>query len=149
MPDSFHPWPIVRMVSPIFLGAVLCVGIFYYRGAFGNLAVPAITAIAAVSMAAALVAFLRTRFETVTLDDRTISHTTGILTTRKTIVPYDKVTEAKYSQSIMQRLFGVGSLRVDSAGGDGIAISVEGVRKPDLERIIAAINDHTHGPKGA
>jgi len=148
MADSFHPWPVVRVVSVMFSAAVLCVGIFIYRDTFRDLAIPAIAAVALVSLISCLLAFVRSRFETVSLDDKTISHTTGILTTKKVIVPYDKVTEAKYSQGILHRIMGVGSLRVDSAGGDGIAISMDGVRTPDLERIIGAINERLHGPEG-
>lgn len=136
------------MAEAIILGVVICVLLFHYGALLGDYLFIAILAAAAIFLAITVLAFLRSRFETISLDDRTISHTSGILSTRKIIVPYDKVTEAKYSQGILHRIFGVGSLRVDSAGGTEIAINVDEVRKADLETILSAINDKTHPTKG-
>lgn len=137
------------MVQVVIFGIILCALLFYYGSPLGDYLSTAILAVAALSMVMILLAFIRSRFETVSLDDKMISHTVGILSTKKVIVPYTKVTEAKYSQGIMHRIFGVGSLRVDSAGGTDVAINVDEVRKADLESILAAINEKTRPAGGA
>jgi membrane protein YdbS with pleckstrin-like domain len=136
------------MAQIILFGIILCVLLFYYGSPLGDHLSIAMLAVAALSIVMILLAFIRSRFETVSLDDKTISHTAGILSTKKVIVPYTKVTEAKYSQGILHRVFGVGSLRVDSAGGTEVAINVEEIRTSDLESIITAINEKTHPNKG-
>lgn len=147
MAHSFHPFPAVRMAQVLISWVVLTGLLVYYGSTLGQLQLPVIGVVGILSLIFLVLVFLRSRFETVTLEDKAISHTVGLLSTKKVVVPYSHITETKYSQSIMHRILGVGSLRVDSAGGSDVAINVEEVRKKDLDSILAAISDKSH-PEG-
>ena len=58
-----------------------------------------------------LVAFIRSKFYSIELDDQVITYKGGVLSTRKIIIPYARVTEASFTQTIIQRIFGVGNLK--------------------------------------
>lgn len=61
-------------------------------------------------------------------DEREFSYYSGIITKRRVHVPYARVQSVNHRASIIQRLFGVCTVTIDSAGGS----SNKGVRVPYL-----------------
>ncbi len=84
--------------------------------------------------------FASSRFKTIELDERTITYQSGILSSRKVTLAYDKITEASFYQHLTDRVFGVGTLNIDTAGGMPIAINVADIRAADYKTIMDQIN---------
>lgn len=67
----------------------------------------------------------------------------GILAKSVTEVWHRDVRNVQLDQSVLQRLFGVGSLGISSSGQSGLEISVSGI--PDPERVKELIDHHRRG----
>ena len=140
MPHKFHPYPIVQVVK-LFIFAVLFSLLFIFlSGRFGDMEYAIVTVIWLLCIFLALRAFISAQFQTIMLEDATITYLSGVLSRDRVILPYAKITEATFRQSIIQRMFGVGTLFVDSAGGSTVAIYLEDIRSDELEKIVKAIN---------
>jgi len=63
-------------------------------------------------------------------DDHVAIHT-GFLNVTRENVPYSRVTDVGLTESVWQRLFGVGTVTVDTAGSDGTAIRLSHVKRPE------------------
>jgi uncharacterized membrane protein YdbT with pleckstrin-like domain len=137
---SFNPYPIVA-IARIFISAIFLTGVlFLFRDTVANYLSTLLLLVWLVSFMYMLAAYLRSRFYSITLEDQFITYQSGILSTRKVVLPYAKITEASYSQSLPQRLFGVGTVNIDTAGGTNIAIRLIDIRSDDMKEILGEIN---------
>jgi membrane protein YdbS with pleckstrin-like domain len=89
------------------------------------------------------------KFELISLDEKSMRYTRGILFQHNVILPYAKITEATFAQTPLQRIFKVGTLRVDSAGGSVVAILVHDVNRSDIDLILGELNEKTGNDGGA
>lgn len=134
MPYSFNPNPIVGALRILFLAILLSLIAFTFQKYIDRifLALVGITwLIAAIYIA---ILYARAKFEVITLEDSTIRHTRGVLSQASVVLSYSKITEATYTQTLMQRIIGVGNLHLDSAGGSMMAIHVQDVKKADIDK---------------
>jgi len=148
MAHSFHPHPVIGVVKIALYVALLAVLLFFLREMLGGLFVQILLIVFGFGIISTVFAFLMAKFQTVTLEENSITYTSGIFSMRRTVVPYSKITEASYIQGLIQRLFGVGTLSIDSAGGATIAIRMENVRYADLKKIIDEVNAKTGKESG-
>ncbi len=136
MARSFNPYPIVRVInilaSTLFLSALIYVFMDYVERIWMTL-MAAVWLLGAVSVMASLVSV---KFHTLTLDESGLVYQSGVLSTRRIVIPYAKVTEASYHQNLVQRIFGVGTLNVDTAGGSFMAIHMYDVKHSHLMLIL-------------
>ena len=75
---------------------------------------------------------------TVTTDRTTLRR--GILSKSVTEVWHQDVRNVQLDQTFFQRIFGVGTIGISSAGQSGLEISVAGI--PDPDRVKALIDQH-------
>jgi putative membrane protein len=62
-----------------------------------------------------------------------------LLSTSKKFVEYEKIQNIEVHQSILHRMLGIGSVHMDSAGGDTIEVNFHGVKDPyGIEKLIRA-----------
>lgn len=140
MASSFHPYPIVAITRIFLMGLLLSALMYLLRDYLEGIFPPLIILIWLISAAFMLVAFIATRFHTITLDENTLMYRSGLISLRKVVLPYARITEASYSQGIIQRLFSVGTLNVDTAGGANVAIHINDIKYSDLQLILDEIN---------
>jgi len=140
MTESFNPVPIVAAVKYIVSAVLLSVALFIIGFIIGGLAYLLILLMWAVTLFKIAIAFLRAQYHVLTLEKNTITYTYGIISRNQTVLPYSRVTEASYDQGFLQRIFKVGTLRIDSAGGSRIAVYLPDIRDKDLKRILKKIN---------
>jgi len=140
MERSFNPYPIVAVAKAICMALLFTAALLYLRPAMEDIFPTALVIVLLLCVAYVLLAFLMAKFHTITLEGQTIIYRSGILSLRKIVLPYAKITEASYTQGIVQRIFGVGTLRVDTAGGSQVAIYLADVRYSDLKKILDEIN---------
>ena len=148
MPHAFNPYPAVAMAKLFLLGIIVSGAIYALRDIFGDLLIQAFVICWLVALLFILVAFIRSRFYSIELDDQAITYQGGILSTRKIVIPYPRVTEASFTQTLFQRLFGVGNLNISTAGGGNVAIRMNDVKHSDLVAILGDINSKTGKDSG-
>ena len=74
-----------------------------------------------------------------TISNKRAIQRTGLISKQTTEVLHRDVRNIEIRQSVFQRLFGVGSIGIASAGQAGIEIQFTGVRDPDG---VKALIDH-------
>lgn len=95
---------------------------------------------AGVGLPVLFVWWLRCRGTTLTLTSRRVILRTGILSRRTNEVYHRDVRNIQVHQTLFQRIMGVGSVAVSSAGQSGVEI--EAGNMPEPYRIEAIINEH-------
>lgn len=75
--------------------------------------------------------WLNTKAATLTVTNKRTIQRTGLFSKRTTEVLHRDVRNIEIDQSISQRMFGVGSIGIASAGQSGIEIQFAGIRDPD------------------
>ena len=148
MPHAFNPYPAVAMAKFFLFGIIISGIIYLWRDIFGDMLIQAFAISWAVFLFFILLAFIRSKFYTIELEEQSITYKAGILSTRKIIIPYSKVTESSFTQTIFQRLFDVGNLNIDTAGGSDVAIRMNDVKHSDLKIILGDINQKTGKDSG-
>ena len=94
---------------------------------------------AAVGLVILGVWWLKTKAATLTISNKRAIQRTGLISKQTTEVLHRDVRNIEIRQSVFQRLFGVGSIGIASAGQAGIEIQFTGVRDPDG---VKALIDH-------
>ncbi len=87
-----------------------------------------------------LIWWIKTKGTELTVTDERVSLRKGILSKFTNDVYLTDIRNVQIYQSFWQRIFGVGSVAISSAGNDGIEIEVKGI--PDPEKIKAIIDTH-------
>jgi len=75
--------------------------------------------------------WLNTKAATLTVTNKRTIQRTGLISKQTSEVLHRDVRNIEISQSVFQRIFGVGSIGIASAGQSGIEIQFAGVRDPD------------------
>ena len=75
--------------------------------------------------------WLKTKAAMLTVTNKRTIQRTGLISKKTTEVLHRDVRNIQIDQSVFQRLFGVGSIGISSAGQSGIEILFTGVRDPD------------------
>ena len=140
MTESFNPVPIVAAVKYTLTGFLLSAALVILGNVIGGISFLLILLVWAVTLFKIAIAFLKAQYHLLTLEKNTILYTYGIVSRNRTVLPYARVTEAGYDQGFLQRIFQVGTLRIDSAGGSATAIYLPDIREIDLKKILKQIN---------
>jgi uncharacterized protein len=140
---QFRPYPIITIARIMLIAIALTVVLFLTREWIAGIFTSLLIAIWLVAIVYAGIAFIYSGFRTITIEGQTIAYKAGILSTKNVILPFSKITERGYDQTLFQRIFGVGNLRLDTAGGSTVAISVENIRYQDMKTIFAAVDGKT------
>ena len=75
--------------------------------------------------------WLNTKAATLTVSNKRSIQRTGLISKQTSEVLHRDVRNIEITQSVSQRLFGVGTIGIASAGQAGIEIQFKGVRDPD------------------
>ncbi len=90
-----------------------------------------------------LVWWIKTKGTELTVTNERVSLRKGILSKFTNDVYLTDIRNVQIYQSFGQRIFGVGSVAISSAGNEGIEIEVKGI--PDPEKIKSIIDTHRRG----
>jgi len=139
MPQSFHPFPIVSALNVLISGIIISIVMFILMLFLGPLIVIAVILIWAAVILRIMTLFIMAQYRILTLENDSITYQVGIISQHTTSLPYSRISESGYNQTFAERLFGVGTLRIDTAGGSFMAIHIKVMRRRDLETIIKKI----------
>ena len=91
---------------------------------------PLLFLLAALTVVGLLIWWLSTKASKLTVTNKRSIQRKGLIAKFTTEVLHRDVRNIQVDQSAMQRLLGVGSLGISSAGQAGVEIQIEGVRDP-------------------
>ncbi|MFH0884713.1 MAG: PH domain-containing protein [Candidatus Micrarchaeota archaeon] len=134
MAHSFHPHPIVGATKIFIMTILLSALVYLMRDVLERILFPLIAALWLIGIVFIMIAFIASRFQTLTLEENGMLYQSGILSTRRILLSYAKITETTYTQGLVQRLFGVGTLYVDTAGGSNVAIHMNDLKHSELKK---------------
>jgi len=135
---GMHPLPIVKQFAVIILALVFEIILFAtmgFDGFFYLLLLGFITI-----LIIALIAFAAT-FTSVQISSEGITCEKGILNRDTTFVPYAEISNVRFNQMFPERIFGVGTLFIDTAGSPVVEVIVHSMRKSDITLIMKEIKD--------
>jgi len=139
MARSFNPYPVVRVIKIFISVVILSLLLYAVQGYIERIWTILLLAVWLLGIASGMIAIISAKFHTITLDESSMVYQSGILSTRRVVIPYAKVTEASYTQDLIQRIFGIGTLNVDTAGGSNVAIHVLDIKHSHLILILEDI----------
>ena len=90
-----------------------------------------ILVVAGVGLVILVIWWLNTKAATLTVTNKRSIQRTGLIAKKTTEVLHRDVRNIEINQSVFQRMFGVGSIGIASAGQSGIEVQFAGVRDPD------------------
>jgi len=138
---QFRPYPIITIARTMLTAIALSIALFLAREWIMGIFTSLLVAVWLVAIVYAAIAFVYSRFQLIIIEGQTITYKSGILSTRDIVLPFSKITETGYYQTLFQRIFGVGNLRLDTLGGS--AIIVDDILYRDMKTILAAVNGKT------
>jgi len=145
MPKIVHPNPVVLVAQSvlfaILLSAVLYLVRDYVAGFFGQ----ALAFFWGLALIVCALAFVSARFITLEIREKDLLFRRGVLNVRTVLVPYSKVTDTRYTQSLLERVMGVGTLEVETASESGVAIRMPAVRYEDVKGIMGDVSGKSEG----
>ncbi len=140
---SFYVYPIVEVVSLLiaaFLlsGVVIFIDLKFFR--LGIWATYALMGIWALIFAKIIYAVIQARFEKIVLEKKALAYEKGIFFHKRVVLPYVQITEARYTQNLLERILDIGEMFIDTAGGSKMAIVVKHMRMKHIRRILEEIS---------
>ncbi len=139
MEHSFNPNPIIRMMKIFALAIIFSAGAFYFRTYIEGILYSLIYLVWIIAAVYMILIYSGSRFEVVTLGETSVKHTIGLLSQRNTVLPYAKITEKRYDQTLLERLVGLGTMHLDTAGGSAVAVHMLDVKKSDFKKVMEAV----------
>jgi uncharacterized membrane protein YdbT with pleckstrin-like domain len=91
-----------------------------------------------------VIPFLRWRTTTYTITNRRLITRSGILTKTGTDLPLNRINEVASDRSLLDRMFGCGTLRVQTAADAGVIVMHD---VPDVEQVHAELTEMLFGPE--
>lgn len=67
--------------------------------------------------------------------EKDISYKTGLFWKSKTLIPFNRIQHCEVKQGPFERLFGLASLRVFTAGGSGSDLSINGLKRDEANHL--------------
>ncbi|MFH2100954.1 MAG: PH domain-containing protein [Candidatus Micrarchaeota archaeon] len=142
MPEEIHPNPIAQIVVLILFGILISFVMSFLFGRadfFGGVLIILWGFFAVI----AAYAFLITRFISLDVSDGELIYRRGMFSIQRMHIPFRKITGLFMNQTFVERIFGLGTLEVDTAGGPFAEIVASAMPYKALERIVEEIKRET------
>lgn len=143
MAYSFHPFPVVSIISAAVMTSALSALVYLLRDFLGDFFMLVLVLMLAIGFLRILNLLVMSQTLSITLSDSGIIYARGIFARKEVVLPYSQVTEASFTQGILQRLLGIANLDIDTPGGANMAIHFSDARYEDVKRVL----DRIHAPR--
>ena len=91
-----------------------------------------------------IVAFIRSKLQSLEITDEGITSRLGIINVKTQFVPYSKIDSVSMSRTIFDRIFRLGLLRIDTLASIGTEIMMSDIPSHHLEEALQAIQSRIH-----
>ncbi|MEM4271990.1 MAG: PH domain-containing protein [Candidatus Bilamarchaeaceae archaeon] len=86
-----------------------------------------------------IVAFIRAKIQYIDVDSEGITMHSGLINKKTSYIPYRRIDNVKINRNLIERIFGLGSIGVDTAGSNQVEIEMDNIPYHYLERMQAYI----------
>ncbi len=146
-PYSFHPSAIMPVTTAVLIAAVVASIAFLAQDLLGGMYLPLLAVAIVYAIVRVASAYAIAKTYSVALEDNEIIYRFGIWKRNEYVLPYNKITEARFSQTIPEQFFNIGTLSVDTPGYTDLPMRLNGVRMPDIQKTLDRINLRTSGSR--
>lgn len=94
---------------------------------------------------AVIAAFIRSKLQTLEISNEGVTSRTGIINVKTRFVPFSKIDNVRMERNIFDRIFMIGTIRVDTLASSGMEISMSEIPSKDLEEALNFIQSRIHG----
>ncbi|MGV8084871.1 MAG: PH domain-containing protein [Candidatus Bilamarchaeum sp.] len=140
MQQSYHPYNIIKILKVALLAIALSAILIYLREPLGNMFYYLLGVVLSISVFYILLVHFLSNFTVITLGENSLVYSTGVLSKREFVLTYSKISESGFVQTFSQRIFGVGTLTIDTPGGIENVVNVRDIRAKDAQVILSSIN---------
>ena len=132
--------------------AIICllalIALFFLAPFLGDLFMPLAVVVVAVCVVADIIDFIKYSSTSIETTDRGVVFSRGTVNKSKTTYPYSKITSTRMDISLLNRIFGLKTLMIDTAGEAGIDLVIEDLPANDCDRLYKEINERIESAKG-
>ena len=136
MQKRIHPNPIVSQVKIILFAILVSILLILARDYLQSIFIQALVIVWIASIGYCAFLAIIEQFISLDIGDSDLIYKKGILSMKTTLIPYSKITDTRFNQTFFERLFGLGTLEVDTAGSDQIAVLVYGIHYLDADEVL-------------
>lgn len=136
---KIHPNPIVAQVKTFLTIIFITILMLLIREYVPEISVLIIMAAWLLGIIQIIFFSISAKFISLDIGENDLLYRKGVFSMKTSLVPYKKITDSRYSQSLFERMFSVGTLEIDTAGSDRVSIHLPSVPFKDLERIINTV----------
>lgn len=98
---------------------------------------------------ASLIAFLYFQHKYIHVEDEIITVREGIITSKISVIPFNKINEIKTQFSFFDRLLGVGTIMIDTAGTSAVEVVFKNVPKESISAFLGLFRQHRESAQPA
>ncbi len=95
--------------------------------------------IAVFSIASIVVSFIKAKIQYIEVDSEGVTMHSGLFNKKTTYVPYERITNIHTHKSLLERIFGLGGLQVDTAGTNKVEINMGNIPSKYLGKLVRAV----------
>jgi|GEM_PF-3582580 len=147
MADVIHPNPIGQIATGVLIGALISIVLFYFFSGAGFFITTLMFLWGIITILSAY-AFLVTRFITLEVSERELIYKRGIFSLDRIHVPFRKITGLFMRQTLIERIFSLGTLEIDTAGGPFSEVAINSMPYEALKKIVRKIESETRKDEG-
>ena len=101
--------------------------------------------VAAISI---VISFIKAKIQYIEVDSEGITMHIGLFNKKTTYVPYERVTNVGVHRTLLERIFKLGSLQVDTAGTNKAEINMRNIPSKYLDRIVKSTQRNIGADEG-
>lgn len=137
------------MIVQIIIGAVVVSAIIlYFGGLLEDLMLIALGGVVGAAILLGMLARIIQLFKTIEIGEKSVKVMTGIIHIKSMLIPYERITHVQTTQTLSQRILGLGTLSIDTAGSDMVEVVLRDVPQKYLQKILHNIEEKTHRQVG-
>ncbi len=146
MREKIHPNPIAKIIMLFIAGGLISVLLLQFRSA--SFFTPTFMGVWAILFLAMIHSYMVTRFVSLEVTEDEVVYKKGILSVNRVHIAFHMITSVNMQQTFFERIFGLGTLEIDTAGGPWREVVMEAMPIDALRRIVGEIKketDKSHG----
>lgn len=80
--------------------------------------------------------FFYFQFYYIHVEDDIITVREGLVTSKMLVIPFNKITEIETNRTLLESLFGIGTIKINTSGTSGVEIVFKNVPKENIDTFI-------------
>lgn len=134
--EAFHPTARAVYIKIFILGLIFTSLAFALQDIISKFLVDFLLILWTLLVLVAIISKIYTKFTTVKIEETGLTITKGILSIKKIFIQYKNISNVRIHQTLFERIIGVGSIGIDTAGTSGTEVIIDYIENEKLQRIV-------------